>query len=372
MRPVRVLPATDVAHLARDESRLLRLAVPWHWKSPVSISPHAGAAAAAILEWFEQLGCTAAELDRAERFDIGGYVGIPFPTLDCEQTTRIGKYLALWLLWDDVHVEQLSNDWRIDAAAVLGNRRPPGLTRFDEGWWQLMQEFRVNRSPTWIRRLCDAMQQWSDAAAAEAAVAFHHHETGEVPPFADQLERRIATIGMYGTACLLEEIHDDEPPIAFHAHPIVQMLQYLSSKIVGLGNDMFSLAKDCVENQLNLVSTLMHESSVGVRDALAMLVRLHDEALVQFDHLAAQIEPWAIRIYPGAERWVQDLRVASLGFSLWESQAPRYLAHQIVDNERVLLPRFSYLDQPQPKPQAQPKPQIVEAFGPLAAGHDCR
>lgn len=344
MRLVRILPAIDAAKLERDNSHSLCLKIPRHWKSPLDISPHATAARNAILAWFEQLGCSPAEIKSADRFDIGGYVGIPFPTLDLEQTTRIGKYLALWLLWDDVHVEQLASGWRIDAAAVLDDRRPSDLTRFDEGWWQLMQEFRVSRSPAWIRRLCRLMQRWSNAAAEEAVLKFRHRESGELPRFADQLERRIATIGMYGTACLLEEIHDDEPPRSFHAHPIVQMLQYLASKIVGLGNDILSFAKDCAEGQLNLASTLMHETSVSVHDALAVLVRLHDEALVQYDHLAAQIGSSASKIYPGSERWIQDLRIASLGFSLWEAQAPRYTAHQIVIGGQVVVPRFSYLD----------------------------
>jgi hypothetical protein len=339
-----VLPVHEAAGLQRSTSPRLSLTVPRSWRSPVHVSPHAAAAEDATLAWFESLGCSPAELERAKRFDIGGYVGIPFPTLDLDQTVRIGKYLALWLLWDDVDVEGLHNGWRIESADVLAGRRPPDLTRFDEGWWQLMNEFRGTRSRAWIERLCRLMRRWSAAASEEGALRVRHRDTGELPSFANQLELRIATIGMYGTACLLEEIHDDEPPAAFHVHPVVSMLQYLASKIVGLGNELFSFAKDHVEGQLNLVSTSMREFSTNVDDALATLVRLHDEAIEEYDRLAAQIGLWATSIYPGSERWIHDLRVASLGFSLWEAQAPRYVAHQIVSEGRVLRPRFRYVD----------------------------
>lgn len=347
-----VMPAHEAAGLPRNSSPRLCLTVPRRWRSPVHVSPHAAVAEDAVLAWFEALGCSPPEIERAKRFDIGGYVGIPFPTLDLEPTVRIGKYLALWLLWDDVDVEELHCGWRIDAADVLAGRPRPGLTRFDAGWWQLMREFCGTRSPAWIERLCRVMRRWSIAAAEEGELRVRHRETGELPSFANQLELRIATIGMYGTACLLEEIHDDEPPAAFHLHPIISMLQYLANMIVGLGNDLFSFAKDHVEGQLNLVSTLMQEHTIGVEEALAALARLHDQALVDYDRLSAQIGPWAANIYPGSARWIHDLRVASLGFSLWEAQAPRYIAHQIVSEGRVLCPRFRYVDAAPASPRA--------------------
>lgn len=337
-----VVSADDARPLPRRRSPRLRLSVPAHWRSPVQISPHAAAANEQILAWFGELGCSSKEIEHARCFDIGGYVGIPFPQLDLDATVRIGKYLALWLLWDDVDVEALSEGWRIGAAEVLEGRRPAQLSRFDEGWWQLMREFSATRSPEWVERLCTIMQRWSDAAQAEAALKFRYQETGELPSFATQLELRIATIGMYGAACLLEELHDQEAPRAFHQHPIISMLQYLGNKIVGLGNDLFSFGKDYAEGQINLVSTLMRERGLELEDALAELVSMHDQALLQYDRLATQIAPWATKLHPAGERWIHDLRICSLGFSVWESQAPRYTAYQLVSEGEVLVPRFDF------------------------------
>src|SRR5689334_17109025 len=130
-----ILCAVDAEGLPRDPSTRFHFRVPSHWRSPVFKNPHAGQAEREVLTWFESLGCDPKELRRAQKFDAAGYVGIPFPTLSQEMTIRIGKYLSMWLLWDDVQIECLQNRWRITAEHVLRKRLPDGATRFDLGWW---------------------------------------------------------------------------------------------------------------------------------------------------------------------------------------------------------------------------------------------
>jgi hypothetical protein len=305
-------------------------------------NPFAAEAERRVIEWFEQLGCTRAEVERAGKFDAAGYVGIPFPSLSAEKTVRIAKYLSLWLLWDDVEVETLDNRWRIDAAHVLTGRRPEGMTRFDEGWWQLLRELCASRSPRWIDDLCQAMQAWNAAAVDEAVAMQAHRDRGIVPRFEDQLALRIATIGMYATVYLLEDAYDFELPRAFHADPTVVRLKVLANEIVGLGNDILSFGKDYTEDQINLTTTLMHERGLSVDEALEHLVRMHDGALEEYDRLADSLAPWPEDVAPHIARWIEDVRYASLGFSLWESQAPRYTAYKVVARGQVIEPRFSF------------------------------
>jgi Terpene synthase family 2, C-terminal metal binding len=295
-----------------------------------------------VLDWFASLGCGPRELERARAFDTSGYVGIPFPTLSPDKIVRHAKYLALWLLWDDTHVESLENQWRLRAEHVHTGLRPPEMTRFDEGWWQLFEELAAARSARWLEEVCQEMATWS-AAATEEAVAFQHYrETGIPPSFERQLELRTATIGMYATVYLLEDAYDLELPRAFHEHPTVRRLKVLSNEIVGLGNDLLGFGKDLVERHLNLVSTLMAERSLSVEDALSALVQRHDEALAEYDRLAASLESGFPRSNSLIQRWLQDVRYASLGFSRWEAQAPRYTAHKVVVQGRVIEPTFAF------------------------------
>ncbi len=250
----------------------------------------------------------------------------------------MGKYLSLWLLWDDVEVETLGDCWRIDAGAVLSGRRPEGMSRFDEGWWQLLRELAGRRSPRWIRDLCAAMATWSAAAVLEAEAMAAYRERGVLPDFDRQLELRIATIGMFATVYLLEDAYDAELPRELHASPVVARLKVLANEIVGIGNDILSFGKDHAERHLNLASTLMREEGISIDAAMERLVRMHDAALEEYDALADVLDP--TREAPLLGRWLQDVRYASLGFSVWEAQAPRYTAHKIVHHGRLIEPRF--------------------------------
>jgi len=296
-----------------------------------------------VLRWFEGLGCLPAETTRARKFDVAGYVGMPFPRISREKTVRIGKYLSLWLLWDDVHVESLEARWRITAEQVLANTRPPGMSRFDDGWWDLFRQFAQKRSPRWLDALGNAMATWNDAAVDEAETVQRHRAHGTVPTFEHQLQLRIATIGMYATVYLLEDAYEFELPPDFHGHPTVLRMKVLANEIVGLGNDILSCGKDCAEGQLNLVTTLMHERGISAASALETLIQMHDEALQEYDLLATSIGSWSLEADPYIARWIQDVRYASLGFTLWEAQAPRYTAHKLVIGGEVVEPSFLFV-----------------------------
>jgi hypothetical protein len=151
---------------------------------------------------------------------------------------------------------------------------------------------------------------------------------------------------MYPTVFLLEDGYDFEFPPEFHAHETTRRLKKLSNMIVGLGNDVFSLGKDLSEGQTNLVSTLMAEAGLAGDEALARVMAMHDAAVAEYDELAARMPSFGARVDAFVARWVQDLRLASLGFSLWESQAPRYTAHCIVAGTEVLAPGFDFVERP--------------------------
>jgi hypothetical protein len=224
------------------------------------------------------------------------------------------------------------------------------MSRFDEGWWQLLSELAVERSPAWIERLCQAMAIWNAAAVEEAVVTKTHRERGELVSFDRQMELRIATIGMYATVHLLDDAHDHERPRDLYDHPTVRRIETLAGQIVGLGNDLLSLGKDCAEDQCNLVTTLMRERGITIDDAIERLVRMHDEALEELDVLGDSLERGAGASAPYVARWLRDLRYASLGFSLWESQAPRYTAHKIVVRGQIIEPQFSFFPPGRPSP----------------------
>ncbi len=205
------------------------------------------------------------------------------------------------------------------------------------------------------------MATWNTAAIEEAVVMQEHRARGASLAFYHQVELRIATIGMYATVYLLEDAYGMELPREFHALPKVVRLKALANKIVGLGNDILSFGKDYREDQINLVTTLMRERNLSIDAALERLVRMHDDALEEYDAIADAIEATHAARTPLVSRWLQDVRYASLGFSLWESQAPRYTAYKVVHHGLLLQPRFPSL----PPSTRRPGPPASRRFSSL-------
>jgi hypothetical protein len=104
-----VVPVERAASFPRERSSRFRFSIPPAWRCPIDRNPHAIEAERDVLRWLAELGCTAAEIQRAEKFDIAGYVGMSFPLVSRESTVRLAKSLSMWLLWDDVQVEQLED-----------------------------------------------------------------------------------------------------------------------------------------------------------------------------------------------------------------------------------------------------------------------
>lgn len=358
-----VLPAREAVSLPRDRSQRFRFQVPDAWR-PRAVNPHAQEAAHEVLDWFAGLGCTLPELQRARKFDVAGYVGIPFPNLSYERTVLTAKYLSLWLLWDDVRVERLSGGWRVTADALREGQPPEGMTRFDLGWWEIFRELAASRSHEWMESLCGAMATWAEAAAREATWMRRYREHGMSPDLETQMEMRIATIGMYATVYLLEDAYGFELPRAFHEDATVRRLKWLSSQIVGIGNDVFSFGKDAAEDQPNLATTLMRQAGVGADDALERLIAAHDGALLEFDRLASSLRSWGREVDGVIGKWLQDVRYASLGFTLWEAQAPRYTAHKVVVHGRVVEPEICFLSQNRPCDVGPASPRILRPDAP--------
>ncbi|OHX14130.1 hypothetical protein BI347_11880 [Chromobacterium sphagni] len=308
---------------------------PGHWRAPSGRNPCAAAMEQEVLDWFAGLGCTAAELERVQGFSVSNYVGQPFPRLSRERTLLVGKFMAMWLLWDDIQVERLQRMW---SHGLPDPDSPAQMSRFDRGWGQLFADLARRRSAGWMRALNQGMADWCRAATREANVMRQWHGLGRLPDFSAQLELRIATIGMYVALRLLEDACDQEFPDSFHARPAVRHLARLSNLLVGLGSDLFSLGKDLAGGQINLVLALTQGQGLSAEEAIRRLLELHRQAIGEYDALADEAEALPGVAAADVRRWLDDIRYATLGLTLWESQSPRCREHAVwIDGRKMAL-----------------------------------
>src|SRR5688572_19271289 len=83
-----IVSAAESAHFPRNRSENFQFRLPAHWRPPIARHPCAAEAERQVLAWFENLGCTPAELAHARKFDAAGYVGMPFPTVSLDAAVR--------------------------------------------------------------------------------------------------------------------------------------------------------------------------------------------------------------------------------------------------------------------------------------------
>jgi hypothetical protein len=336
-----VLPAKMIPRVDRPAPERFKLMIPRHWKPGVEVNKNAKRIEEATLAWFVELGCTDAQVAKVRKFQPSLYMGMSFPLAGEEEALLISKYLSLWLLWDDVHIECQEGAWKLTAEHVVSGKLPASASRFDIGWFELLRQLSKTMSAPWIDRLCRSMATWSDAALREARISKQWNAGARVT-FAEAMQSRIDTIGMYATAYLVEYAIGFELPESFHEHETVRRIKTLANKIVGLGNDIFSFPKDYVSDYINVISALRRERPMSMLDALRRVVDMHNDALIEYDFLASSLPSFGPAVDSMIATWLQWLRYNCIGFSMWESVAPRYAEHKLVVNGRAVETSFAF------------------------------
>ncbi|HRI70900.1 MAG TPA: terpene synthase family protein [Polyangium sp.] len=332
--------ASDVA---ADTPRLdLPLRIPAHWRPEPLVNVHAVDIEAPLLAWFCEMGFGARHLEMLRTFAPGQYAGAPFPHATRRELLCIAKYLSLWLLWDDEDVESNGRGFNLRPYQIFHASAKPPTNIFDKAWWNLFCELAQVHSRNWIEMLVEAMHMWSVAALAEARQVQSWNSEQRHVRFSDAMQSRIATIGMYATAHLLEHARHIELPRIIHQHPTVRRIKMLANKIVGLGNDLLSLGKDLARDYVNVIVVLADEYALSLQEAIRRSTRMHDDALLEFDRLAASLPSFGPEHDGAIAVWLDDLRYSCLGFVMWEARAPRYAAFKVLVDGAVLEPRFVF------------------------------
>ena len=320
--------------------QLFTLHIPEHWRPNPAVNVHAEAIEPHVYDWFHEIGFDAEAIARLRSFAPGRYAGIPFSSVGRAELLFIAKYLSLWLLWDDEDVESKGRGFQLRMKGIFDPSAHASTNLCDEAWRRLFQELALVQSPLLIEKMIDGMHVWSAAALVEAQVA--KERVGRRVAFSDALQSRIATIGMYVTAHLLEYARHVELPDEFHDHAAIVAIKTLSNKIVGLGNDLISLGKDLASGYVNVILAYSDENRLSLPAAIGGVARMHDEALLEFDRLVSSLPSFGPAYDEAVALWCRDLRHACLGFTLWEARAPRYTAFKLFVNGAAVEPRFVF------------------------------
>jgi len=337
----RIIPASELGALNLETPPSYRLRFPRSWRATPAENPYSAALQRRTLAWLRDYGMGAHpdESERLRRFDVARYGGCSLPHAGFETALLVTQYISLWLLWDDLQVED-ELGWNVGhVVQALHGRGSVTIarSRYLSAWADLGERLRNSRSSAWMSRLSGSMLQWLENAKRETAWAISFREHRVSPDVDALLDCRTISIGMYPTFHLIELCEGIELDDAFHGHPDVRELKRLASSLVGMGNDLGGVAKDLKDRWLNLVPVTAERRQLSLGSAFEAVVAAHNADVLAFDRLASRLPSFGSDTDGFVPGWVQAVRHNVYGFALWESLAERYQATKAIVGSTPLI-----------------------------------
>ena len=215
---------------------------------------------------------------------------------------------------------------------VLGGETlPDGSDSFVKAWHSIAQDFSSLNgkiSSAFFSRFSSTFAKWIQAAIKEKRIFQGDPKLLQQLPISFFLEQRINTIGMFSESLFLELTCGFEFPSIVHTHPIFLSLVKLSGLLVGISNEIVSVAKDAagVDRWSNVVLIHQQQNRCSIEESFRWIVDLHEEAIAQFDSLASpeSLQRWV------PQEWIESGYLPSSSSTFYSRI--RILAH---DNEAI-------------------------------------
>jgi hypothetical protein len=287
-----------------------------------------------IIAWLDESGLlpTPSLKQKVQKMEIGAYTGLSHPFGTYAQALVYGKYITLWLLWDDVVIEKQASEQHIrETIQALSQGKTSSSNPYVQAWAQLSLDFQQASSPKWIRRLSWNMLQWLLAAKVEAKMP----KDGGDWPLSKLLHQRLITIGMMPTIQMLELVAGLDLDVKTLNDPGVQKCMTIATTIVALVNELMSVGKDTRSSWANLINITAKQRQWSIQQSFDYWRQILQQTFERYDGAAALLP---LNLQP----WLQLLRSCSLGFAHWHTLCPRYLNHQPPELRLVLLRRTDF------------------------------
>jgi 5-epi-alpha-selinene synthase len=325
------MPFTDITRtdIAPADVRAYRLLYPASWRP--ALNPYADLARREAGAWFRALGVVGdARSERIladQRPDL--YAGFPYPGASFDTLATVTKYLALWILFDDLVTERSGGGEPVPAVEAYARALhegvlPPGADPFLCAWWSLGRTFAARMSTAWCRRLADYFLEWLEVTTVERETYAALEREGRLPDVRTYVDIRSATIGALPTFYFIEHVEGFELPEEVMAHESIRALHRLGSKIIFVANDLLGLRKDLASGWPNLVTVTKEQHGLGLPQAFARVADLHNRDVLAFLALEADLPSFGPAQDPFVRRYVDRMHQVIYGFAAFERGAERY------------------------------------------------
>jgi len=307
------------------------LVYPGSWQP--DLNPYAAPSSRAAAEWFRALGVVRDEVSARvldeERADL--YGGFPYPRASFEHLTTVTKFLALWMLFDDLVTERSGAYWSehgltLDdyAVALAGGPLPPRADPYLRAWGELGQAFAARMSPAWCARLSACFVTWLRMTIRERETYAALREQRRLPDPATYLEIRSVTVGVIPTFHFIEYVEGFELPPGVVDHPVLGELHRAGMLLELLTNDVASLEKDMASAWPNMITVVQAAERLSLSEAVDRVVRMHNDTLADFLDAEARLPAFGPGVDPFLRIYVERMHHVVRGFAEFQLRAERY------------------------------------------------
>ncbi|WP_257667930.1 terpene synthase family protein [Parapedobacter tibetensis] len=167
--------------------------------------------------------------------------------------------------------------------AILKGADPePGALAMDIEMLRMREEYKAIAPVEWLVRFTNNMDRYLKYGMMGEAP---YKTTGQYPKSGSYLLLREYAVSVPIFALWPEIGLNSFLSSDLAAHPIIQRFQSLTSRIIGLQNDVYSVAKELANGKqetINLVLILQHEQKISLEEAVKEVVRIHDADVAEF------------------------------------------------------------------------------------------
>jgi hypothetical protein len=326
------------------KSDVLDLIYPALWKP--NLNPFARESSKMASDWFCDLGIVndtlTSKLLQEERADL--YAGYPYPTASLQKLTTVCQFLSLWILFDDLVVENSTDYWNKstfqDYVRLVHEGTRPTLTDpFMKAWGDLFSRFRNEMSTEWTARVAGSFITWLKGALHERELFSSLRKQNHCPSWQEYLRVRSVSVGVLPTFQFIEYVEGFELPESCLKSDLLQSLHDIGTRIIFLANDIMSLEKDLDADWPNAVTSIQKDLSLSLRDAVSKTVTIHNEYVSEFLDLESKLfSPHRI-LDPRLQKYVEKMHFVIRGFAEFEGAAERYQRTSYVQ-KKLNLPKI--------------------------------
>ncbi len=274
---------------------------------------------------------------RYDQMNVARLAGLCYPDAPLDRLIFIAKFFTWVFLEDDVYdngeivhdPRQVEETFSLYAEVLSGrvDGSEHGVMTTELG--RLRAELAAVMPRPWMTRFCASMEDfWFRGVLCESEL----RQAGRVPLLDDYMKMRVYSIGVVPVMQLVEFASGFALPNNLVFERKLQELSWLTARIIGYTNDIFSFEKErLVDDPHNYLYVLTHNKKVNLGQAMDQLIRDHENDLAALQAVIADLPAFGADVAAQVKQYIDGHCLWIRGVFDWQRTSKRYeVSHYVV------------------------------------------